>query len=155
MKTSFNIGILLASFIMLFTAASCEKPLSTEEKLCKEWHCRRADINTDIYVAFHKDGTFEEFTRKGEGAYRLYRGTWVLEGKVLSGQYNDGEPWAAAYSLVIAGKTMTLTSLNEAAEESIFTITAIPQQVRDNCVTEVKSPTSPLWSSAVQAFRCL
>ena len=74
-----------------------------------------------------------------EGAHRLYRGTWNLEETLLTGKYNDGEDWAAAYEITIEGETLTLTSANDAAENSVYKKTAIPEDIKTGCAVVVKS----------------
>jgi hypothetical protein len=74
-----------------------------------------------------------------EGAYRLYRGTWNLEEGILTGKYNDGEDWAAAYQIDIDGTTLTMTSKNDAGEVSVYEKTEIPATVKESAVTIVKS----------------
>ena len=113
--------------------------LTLEEQLYGEWHSTKLAIDADIYISFTEDGKFEMYQQIGEGAYRLFRGTWNLEEDLLTGKYNDGEDWAAAYTVAISGKTLTLISENDAAEESQFAKAAIPAEVKDGCVVEVKS----------------
>ena len=116
-----------------------DKNLTLEEKLCTEWHSTQLPVTGDIYIDFNDDKTFELYQQIGEGAYRLYRGTWNLEGDLLTGRYNDGEDWACAYTMVIENKKMTLTSSNDAAEVSTYEKASIPAQVKESCVTVVKS----------------
>lgn len=119
---------------------SCGKDSQTlEQKLCNEWHSTTLAIEADIYLDFNSDKTFEIFQQIGQGAHRLYRGTWKLSDGVLSGKYNDGETWAADYTIDITGNSLKMTSKNDAAEESIFTSATIPALVKENCVVEVKS----------------
>jgi hypothetical protein len=124
--------------------ASCgEKPgtgkQTLEQKICTEWHSTQLPVNGDIYIDFNEDKTFELYQQIGEGAYRLYRGTWNLERDLLTGRYNDGEDWASAYTVVVADKTLTLTSSNDAAEVSTYEKASIPTQVKQTCETVVKS----------------
>lgn len=119
---------------------SCGKDAETlDQKLCNEWHSTSLAIEADIYLDFNSDKTFEIFQKVGQGAYRLYRGTWKLDGDILSGKYNDGETWAADYTIDINGNVLKMTSKNSAAEESAFASATIPAQVKENCVVEVKS----------------
>lgn len=113
--------------------------LTLEEKLCTEWHSTQLPIDADIYISFAEDKTFELYQQIGEGAYRLYRGTWNLEDNLLTGRYNDGEDWAAAYTIFMNDKSLTLTSQNDAAEESQYVMESIPEDVRNGCETVVKS----------------
>lgn len=113
--------------------------LTLEQKLCAEWHSTFLPVDGDIYISFATDKTFELYQQIGEGAHRLYRGTWNLEENLLTGKYNDGEEWAAAYQADVSNKVLTLVSNNDAAEKSTFKKEEIPSEVRENCIIEVKS----------------
>ena len=117
-----------------------DKQPSLKEQVCGEWHSTEIPTaDTDIYISLTEDGKFELYQKAGDGDYRLYRGTWGLEGTLLSGKYNDGEPWAASYDAAVQDKTLTLTSKNDAAEVSTYTACEIPEEVRTGCETVVKS----------------
>lgn len=109
------------------------------DKLIGEWHSTDLAVEADIYIGFSEDNTFEMYQQITEGAYRLYRGTWELQDDVLSGKYNDGEAWAADYTIEIEGDSLKMTSKNEAAEVSQYTKAAIPDSVKETCVPVVKS----------------
>lgn len=113
--------------------------LTLGQKLYGEWHSTRLEIKADIYLSFTEDGRFELYQQIGEGAHRLYRGTWNLEEDLLTGRYNDSEDWASAYRIAIEDKTLTMTSANGAAEVSVFARKQIPEEVKQGCVVEVKS----------------
>ncbi len=113
--------------------------LTLEQKLCAEWHSIFLPVDGDIYISFASDKTFELYQQIGEGAHRLYRGTWNLEENLLTGKYNDGEEWAAAYNIMINDKQLTMTSVNDAAEESVFALEEIPEEVVQTCEVIVKS----------------
>ena len=114
--------------------------LTLEQKLCTEWHSTAMPLDgADIYLSFGEDNTFELYQKIVEGAYRLYRGTWNLEEDMLTGKYNDGEDWAAAYQISIDGETLTMTSTNDAAEVSVYVKAEIPANVKDGSETIVKS----------------
>ena len=87
--------LLILSAVLLL--ASCgkknggETELTLEQKLSTEWHSTSITVDGDVYIDFKADHTFELYQRIGEGAYRLYRGSWGLEGDLLTGRYNDGE----------------------------------------------------------------
>ena len=133
---------ILAALLLL---ASCgekngsKTELTLEQKLCTEWHSTSLPVDGDIYISFSEDRTFELYQQIGQGAHRLYRGTWSLEENLLTGKYNDGEEWAAAYNIIIHDKLLTMTSVNDAAEESVFARADIPQEVIQTCETVVKS----------------
>lgn len=113
--------------------------LTLEQKLYGEWHSTKLAIDADIYISFMENGRFEMYQQIGEGAHRVFRGTWNLEDDLLSGKYNDGEEWAAAYRISIEDKTLTMTSANDAAEVSRFAQMQIPADVKEGSVVVVKS----------------
>lgn len=135
--------LFILSALMLL--AACGKnngdktKLTLEQKLYGEWHSTSLPIDGEIYLNFSEDKTFELYQQIGEGAHRLYRGTWALEGNLLTGKYNDGEDWAASYNVDVADKTLTMTSNNDAAEGSVYEKTEIPAEVKETCETVVKS----------------
>lgn len=115
-------------------------PAPTEQEIiCGEWHSTSLAVSGDIYLDFNDDKTFEMYQKIGDGAYRLYRGTWNLENDVLSGKYNDNESWAASYDVDVDGRNMTLTSKNDAAEVSKYSSCTIPEEVKTGCEVVVKS----------------
>ena len=113
--------------------------LTLEDKLCTDWHSTSLSLDADIYISFADNNTFELYQKIVEGAYRLYRGKWNLEEDILTGKYNDGEDWAAAYQISIDGETLTMTSKNDAAEVSVYKKTVIPSSVKETSETIVKS----------------
>ena len=136
--------LLLLVFAVLSFSACGKKPdnkteLTLEQQLCGEWHSTTLAVDADIYLSFAENKTFEMYQQITEGAHRLYRGTWNLEETLLTGKYNDGEDWAAAYDIAIEGETLTLTSVNDAAEKSVYKKTAIPEEVKNGCAVVVKS----------------
>ena len=118
-----------------------KKEPTFEEKLCGEWHSNTLPVeDADIYLQLNIDKTFELYQKIGEGAHRLYRGTWNVEENVLTGVYNDGESWSAAYEVTLNDKFMTLISQNDAAESSIYVKEEIPAEIKETCEVMVKSP---------------
>ena len=116
-----------------------KEELTLEQKLYGEWHSTKLAIDADIYISFMENGRFELYQQIGEGAHRVFRGTWNLEEDLLTGKYNDGEDWAAAYRISVEDKTLTMTSANDAAEVSRFTQTQIRAEVKEGSFVVVKS----------------
>lgn len=136
--------LLFISALMLLVSCGGDKgglqtELTLEQKLCSEWHSTTLSLDADIYISFDENKTFELYQKIVEGAYRLYRGTWNLEEDILTGKYNDGEDWAAAYQISIDGETLTMTSMNDAAEVSVYKKAEIPSSVKETSETIVKS----------------
>mgnify|MGYP002512724605 CR=1 FL=1 len=137
---------LLYIFAALMLIASCgkneegKKPeINLEEQIVGQWHSTSISVDGDIYIEFYQEKSFELYQQIGEGAHRLYRGTWNLEGTLLTGKYNDGEDWAAAYQVEMREKQLVLTSNNDAAEKSTYEKAEIPAEVKETCEVIVKS----------------
>ena len=115
-----------------------DKP-DLKSQLCGDWQSTTLSVSGKVYLSFNGAGTFEMYQMIGEGAYRLYRGTWNLEEDILTGKYNDGENWAASYSVAIDNKMLTLTSKNDAGEVSKYSSCTVPEEVKNGCEVVVKS----------------
>ena len=137
---------LIYIFSALVLLASCgkneedKKPeLTLEQQLVGQWHSVSNSLEAALYFDFEEGKTFELYQQIGEGAHRLYRGTWNLEGTLLTGKYNDGEDWAAAYQVEMREKQLVLTSSNDTAEKSTYEKAEIPAEVKETCEVIVKS----------------
>ena len=118
---------------------SCKKEMTLAEKIVGDWHCQATSVDAEIYVTFTAEGTFALYQKIGEGAFRLYNGTYGLAGSVLSGKYNDGTAWGASYE-VASSDSDTLTLTAEGVTETYGRVTGgIPEEVLASCVTVVKS----------------
>ena len=128
---------MIAAAICLLT--SCKKEMTLEEKFVGDWHCTATSVEAEIYVTFTAAKTFTLYQQIGEGAYRVFNGTWSLDGTHLSGQYNDGTAWATGYEVTSTDDdNMTFTA--EGVTESYRRISGgIPEEVLKSCVTVVKS----------------
>ena len=127
--------IITAALLM----AACGKETPVEQGICGEWHSTNLAADGDIYLSLTEGNTFELYQRIGEGRHRLYRGTYNFENDILTGKYNDGEDWAYSYQVALSGNTMTLTTLDESAQTSVFQRETIPAEVKDGSVVIVKS----------------
>ena len=111
-------------------------------KIAAEWHCVVSDIDADIYLKFGNSTDFELYQKIGEGAYRLYKGTWELneDTAMLTGKYNDGTSWGSGYTVTVSedGNSMTLTpSAN--AEDQVYRKESIPSEIKEKAVVIVRS----------------
>ena len=111
-------------------------------KIAKEWHCVVSDIDADIYLSLGDSYTFELYQKIGEGAHRLYKGTWELneDTAMLSGKYNDGAAWGSGYTVRVSedGNSMTLTP-SEGSEAQVYRKESIPSEVKEKAVVIVRS----------------
>ena len=135
---------ILSAAICLLT--SCEKEKSLADKLVGDWHCSATSTDAEIYATFTAEKTFVLYQQVGEGAFRVYNGTYEFtvqsEGEVqatLTGTYNDGRSWGADYQVSgMSDNAMTLTA--EGISETYEKITGgIPEDVLKSAVTVVKS----------------
>ena len=119
--------------------AACGKEAPVEKGICDQWHSTSFSADGEIYLSLTEDNKFELYQQIGQGRHRLYRGVWNFENDILTGKYNDGEDWAYSYQVVLADNTMTLTTLDESAQVSVFQRKAIPVKVKEESVVVVKS----------------
>ena len=135
---------ILSAALCLLT--SCEKEQTLADKLIGDWHCTATSIDAEIYATFTAEKTFILYQQIGDGAFRVYNGTYEFtpqEGSdiqaLLTGEYNDGTPWGAVYEVSgMDGESMTLTA--EGVAEVYEKIKGgIPEEVLKSAVTVVKS----------------
>lgn len=134
--------LIYVAIVALAALAGCDKENSKvptlEQRILGEWRGSEISVDAAIYISIKADGTFELYQKMASENFQLRRGTWTLEGDVLSGKYNDGEPWAASYK-VSAGGSLTLVSQAEGAETNVYIPCAIPAEVKNNCIIVVRS----------------
>ncbi len=86
----------------------------------------------DVYLSFDKEGGFEIFQRFGAGHFSRYEGLYTVLKHTLSGSYQDGSLWKGDYTVEIDGDVLTLTSVSNPEDLSIFTRISIPASVRQD-----------------------
>ena len=118
---------------------ACGKETPVEKGIHGQWKSTSLSAEGEIYLSLTEDNKFELYQQIGDGRHRLYRGTYNFENDILSGKYNDGEDWAYSYQVVLADDTMTLTTLDESAQTSVFQRTTIPAEVQEGSIVVVKS----------------
>ena len=118
---------------------ACGKETPAEKGIHGQWKSTSLSAEGEIYLSLTEDNNFELYQQIGEGRHRLYRGVYNFENDILSGKYNDGEDWAYSYQVVLSDDTMTLTTLDESAQTSVFQRTTIPTEVQEGSIVVVKS----------------
>lgn len=118
---------------------ACGKETPVEKGIHGQWKSTSLSAEGEIYLSLTEDNKFELYQQIGEGRHRLYRGVYNFENDILSGKYNDGEDWAYSYQVVLADDTMTLTTLDESAQTTVFQRTTIPAEVQEGSIVVVKS----------------
>lgn len=138
---------ILTAAICLLT--SCEKELTLAEKLVGDWHCTATSTEAEIYVTFTAEKTFTLYQQIGEGAFRVYNGTYTLDTSaaqegvasqaILTGAYNDGIPWGTAYEVDCQSNDILKLTAEGISETYNRVSGGIPDEVRASSVTVVKS----------------
>lgn len=135
---------ILAAAICLLT--SCEKELKFPEKLYGDWFCQSTSLSgteVSVYVSFNGD-SFILYQKIGEGAYRVYNGTYTLttgttsdgvSGYILSGVYNDGTAWGADYIVESSSNDMMTLTAGGVTEVYTRVTGGIPEEVKESAVT--------------------
>lgn len=83
----------------------------------------------DVYLSFDESGAFTVYQKTGGIRYERFTGTWTLKSDVLSGIYADGSRLACDYAVSVSDGTLTLTSMSEPAEISVYKRASIPDSV--------------------------
>ena len=137
-------NLIFATFVAL-GLASCSKTDKNLEKLSGEWYWQgtEAGVELEVYVAFEKDNTFDLFQKIGDGAYRVYSGTYTLtpgaDGLyILSGEYSDGTPWGAEYAVLSSSNDTMVLTAGDVTETYTRVTGGIPEDVK-NSAAPVKS----------------
>lgn len=136
----------ICAALLIAGCGNKEEKKSLSEQLVGDWHSTSLTMSDaytyagEVYIGFSADKTFELYQKIGEGAFRLYRGTWNLDGDLLVGKYNDGEAWGAQYRISIDGKTLTMKySVHDSEVTAVYTSAVIPIEVKLGCEAVVKS----------------
>ena len=126
---------ILTAAICLLT--SCEKELTLADKLVGDWHCTATSTDAEIYVTFTAEKTFTLYQQIGEGAFRVYNGTYALETSAVA---QDG----AAPQAILTGNYYQgddiLKMTAEGISETYNRVSGgIPEEVKASSVTVVRS----------------
>ena len=140
----------MKKILYIFIAAiclltSCEKELEFPEKLYGDWYCHSTSLtSTDVhvYVTFNAD-SFVLYQKIGDGAYRVYSGTYTLtpgaDGLyILTGEYSDGTPWGAEYAVLSSSNDTMVLTAGDVTETYTRVTGGIPEDVK-NSAAPVKS----------------
>lgn len=141
-----KIIFMICTVLLIAGCGNKEEKKNLDELLIGEWHSTSLPISDaytyagEVYIGFNADKTFDLYQKIGEGAFRLYRGSWNIDGDVLAGKYNDGEEWGTRYQISIDGKTLTMKySIHDSEVTSVYTSAVIPSEVKIGCEVVVKS----------------
>lgn len=117
---------------------------SSDVDLTGEWHMvssGETDMEAvDVYISFG-NGDFSLYQKKGDGRYRYYDGSYIVNGSHVSGTYSDGTEWGSSYDVRFedGGDVLVMTASNGSSEVSVYNRAAIPDDVRSEAVPATKS----------------
>ena len=133
--------IYILSAVLLMTACGelGNQELTPEQKICGEWCSTDLPTGGSLYLSLTENNLFELYQQISEGRHRLYRGSWQLEGDVITGKYNDGEDWGATYTVTLGVNSMTLTSTDDSALKTVYQRASIPENIKTGSIVIVKS----------------
>lgn len=90
----------------------------------------------NVYLLLTPCSTFEIFQKIDTPYYSKFSGQYQADGETINGTYADGSLWAGySYKLSNDGNTLTMTTLREPVEESVYTRTIIPEDVKNTKAT--------------------
>ena len=111
--------------------------------ICGEWESLKIDNEAKVYLSFGAEGSFELYQHMTGDGYDLYNGDWTIseDGGILSGTYNDEEPWAYSYEFVRCPDvinidspvdTLKLKATETGSVENVFVSCTIPEVVKES-----------------------
>ena len=84
-----KIIFMICTVLLIAGCGNKEEKKNLDELLIGEWHSTSLSISDaytyagEVYIGFNADKTFDLYQKIGEGAFRLYRGSWNIDGDVL------------------------------------------------------------------------
>lgn len=87
-----------------------------------------------IYIALYENGTFDLYQQFQSVEWQHYKGTFIFDGSLLSGEYQDGKAWGNAYSVEFATNPVRMRlTCNNGNDVQIYTaVDEIPQTIVDD-----------------------
>ena len=91
----------------------------------------------EVYAEFKGDMTFVLYQKLQYVYFVKYTGQYLVTDNVVSGTYDDGKAWGASYTATMGadGSTIELVNTLNIDDISLFTRTAIPQDVVNGSVS--------------------
>ena len=133
--------ILVALAAVIFVVGCQGKEQAIVNQVVGEWHYQGtdSDVQEDIWISFGEDMTFELYQKLDGNQFELKKGKWSLDGDILSGIYDDQVPWSTTYKVSVVGNKLTMIAQDGTDETNVYAKTTIPDGVKENCTTTVKS----------------
>lgn len=146
-------SILFAGIMALLCMTSCSKETSDTEPARKvsanvtgQWHlieelCEGIQVKdgADVYLYVNADCTFELYQKSGtQTRFTRYEGICYSDGDRLIGEYSDGTPWGAEYSVSFDGEHMILKSHDKLSIQR-YEKKSMSEEDRNNADMAVKS----------------
>lgn len=135
---------IFAFVFAILLAPACQKGGDQlVDELVGDWHCtmQESGVQTDIYLGFAADGTFQMYQKTGDGPYWASAGEYTVdaESKVLSGVYSDRYPWKYSYRISVDARSLTMTAVELDTYVVKYERTSIPEAVREKSLPLTKS----------------
>ena len=125
--------------ITVLALTGCQKEKTLKENICCEWRGAELSADAGIYINFIANGNFELYQKLNSEYFELKKGKWSLDGNILSGIYDDQEPWSTSYKVSVVGNKLTMIAQDGTNETNVYVKTTIPEAVKESCTTVAKS----------------
>ncbi len=89
-----------------------------------------AELSGKVYISLGEDGAFALYQNIKTPGFTVFKGTYTLSGKELSGKYDDNSSWTQSYDADFGATTLTLTGKSDHIV-SVYASTRIPDYVKD------------------------
>ena len=153
-KHLLKVACILAVLAGMTSCEGYEVPTGKPEEsieLTRCWHLVSiygAQVEADIHIDFGKDGKFAIYQRTEELTYTVFNGTYTADEatSVISGVYDDGTEWLTSYNYVVdkEAKTLTLTSVNNPSEVSVYEPSKVPASATMSSRSATANDVKPL-----------
>lgn len=128
---------LLGIMTILSTTTSCTGEMGPVEKfdLMRSWKLTTiygVPVDVNLYIDFGRDGKFTICQLTEDYTYVVFSGVYTTTDKgeksVLSGVYDDGEPWTNDYYYEVdkENRELVLESLDNPSEVAVYKPAAMP-----------------------------
>ena len=135
-------GLKIFSLVMLMamTFVGCEPEVNgpvngggEKGELSGEWvltSWNEATPEFNVYIDFNEDGSFAMYQQVWSFDYELFKGSYTINGDIVTGVYADGTNWACGYKFAKEGDTLTMYSQEDQSVTSVYNKCEIPAEIK-------------------------
>ena len=137
-----SLKIFSLMMLMLVAITGCSKEKSpvvsgdnavVGQWVLTSWNEEAPEFN--VYLSFENDGTFAIYQQVWSLDYECFKGTYQLEGSILTGKYADNSIWASGYKVETTDNTLVLYSQEDQSVKSVYEKCEIPTEIIEEATT--------------------